>query len=170
MCVLARLCSGLCAPGPGPAEVVAAALLHLVCFGCHIFQLICCFCSIFSHCLPVGLPSVAETAPRHCHRKKRGCGDSPCICLSARLVDGAGSSAGRPPAASAPLPLRVLCSVFHHSLGSWKVMGAERMSRCSSPPFFLLNSYGAHNECKMTSYFKNSSPRSDLKCLSWRWE
>lgn len=80
-------------------------------------------------------------------------------------ADGAGSSARRPPAASAPLPLWVLCSVFHYSLGSGKVMGAERVSRCSSPPFFLLNSYGAHNECKMTSYFKNRSPEVRFEML-----
>ena len=61
--------------------------------------------------------------------------------------------------------LWVLCSVFHHSLGSWKVMGAERMSRCSSPPFIVLNSDGAHNERKMTSYFKNSSPKVRFEML-----
>ena len=43
VCVFACMCSGLSAPGPGPgpAELVAAALLRLVCFGCDIFQLIC---------------------------------------------------------------------------------------------------------------------------------
>lgn len=61
VCVLAR-CALVSAPGPGPAEVVAAA--PLVCFGCDIFSslFVCCFCSLISHCLPVGLPSVAETA------------------------------------------------------------------------------------------------------------
>ena len=34
-----HVCALVSAPGPGPAEVVAAALL--VCFGCDIFQLIC---------------------------------------------------------------------------------------------------------------------------------
>lgn len=41
MCLTARMCSYVCVSGLGPAEVVAAALLHSVCFGSYVSQLIC---------------------------------------------------------------------------------------------------------------------------------
>lgn len=59
MCLPARMCSCVYTSGLGPAEVVAGSLLHLVCFGSYVSQPICCFCSMFSHCLPVQLPSAA---------------------------------------------------------------------------------------------------------------
>lgn len=72
-----HVCAPLSAPGLGPAEVVAAALLHLVCFGSYVSQLICLLFLLRVLSLLASGASLsgrsAETAPSHCHRRKKGC-------------------------------------------------------------------------------------------------
>ena len=60
MCLSARMCSHLSVLlAQAQLRWWQAALLHLVCFGSYLSQPICCFYSKSSHCLPMGLPSVA---------------------------------------------------------------------------------------------------------------
>lgn len=68
MCVLARMCSGLCS-WPRPSRGIVALL---VCFGCDIFQLICLLFLLPNlSLLASGRASLSvETAPRQCHRKR----------------------------------------------------------------------------------------------------
>ena len=171
-----HVCAPLSAPGLGPAEVMAAAFFHLVCFGSYISQLICLLFLLRVLSLLASGASLsgrsAETAPSHCHRRKKGCEGrygawGKLLHLLEPMRGGWGRelcipSAGRPVPASASLPLWFSEVSF---ITAWEVMGVEGVSRCSFPPFLLLNHYGTHKACEMTSYFKNRSPEARFEML-----